>query len=129
MMMQPAQRFEATEGLPPYPRLQPSHLQDISTMMRPVRGFEAQYQMIEQPLNRMSTSTTMRETFEALTLAADMAVIPPHMPMQGANTYPLEIPLEEQPQQLPGASPSQNLEAYADWAESALMESLENAST
>jgi hypothetical protein len=25
MMMQPAQRFEATEGLPPYPRIQPSY--------------------------------------------------------------------------------------------------------
>jgi hypothetical protein len=30
---------------------------------------------------------------------------------------------------LPGAGPSQNLQVYGDWAQSALMESLENAST
>jgi hypothetical protein len=54
-----------------YPILmQPSYLQDISLMMRPAQGFEAQYQMMEQPFNGMSTS----ETFEDLTLTADIYV-------------------------------------------------------
>jgi hypothetical protein len=116
------QVFEET-----YPTMQ-LLLDDIS-MMRPAQGFEVQYQMIEQPFNGMSASTTMRETFEDLTLTADVAMIPPHLSMQRVNTYPLEISSEEQPQQLHGASPSQNLQVYRDWAQSALIESFENAST